>query len=90
MSGCSPCGPMVCYKYEDCGPPLQCLPRSAFKRNGLQDCQFFQQGSIRYLCRADCCCPRPCPPCCPPCVRRPPPGKTYVTRFSDFDLISQW
>ncbi|KAJ8735499.1 hypothetical protein PYW07_007119 [Mythimna separata] len=48
---CSPCGPMVCYKYEDCGPPLQCLPRSAFKRNGLQDCQFFQQGSIRYLCR---------------------------------------
>ncbi|XP_032529428.1 uncharacterized protein LOC116779267 [Danaus plexippus] len=19
---CSPCGPMVCYKYEDCGPPI--------------------------------------------------------------------
>ncbi|KAJ8736426.1 hypothetical protein PYW08_007082 [Mythimna loreyi] len=69
---CSPCGPMVCYKYEDCGPPLQCLPRSAFKRNGLQDCQFFQQGSIRYLCRADCCCPRPCPPCCPPIPRGKP------------------
>ncbi|KOB66443.1 Uncharacterized protein OBRU01_14994, partial [Operophtera brumata] len=77
---CSPCGPMVCYKYEDCGPALQCLPRSAFKRNGLQDCQYFQQGSIRYLCRQGPC-PRPCPPPCPPCVRRPPPGKTYVTRF---------
>ncbi|KPI94805.1 hypothetical protein RR46_11809 [Papilio xuthus] len=69
---------------------LQCLPRSAFKRNGLQDQQYFQQGSIRYLCRDGPCCPRPCPPCCPPCVRRPPPGKTYVTRFSDFDLLSQW
>ncbi|CAH0724786.1 unnamed protein product, partial [Brenthis ino] len=67
---CSPCGPMVCYKYEDCGPSLQCLPRSAFKRNGLQDCQFFQQGSIRYLCRAGPCCSKPCPPSCPPCKEK--------------------
>ncbi|CAK1544672.1 unnamed protein product [Leptosia nina] len=82
-TACSPCGPMVCYKYEDCGPPLQCLPRSAFKRNGLQDCQFFQQGSIRYLCREGPSCPKPCPPPCPPCVRRPPPGKTYKGRSDD-------
>ncbi|KAI8438383.1 hypothetical protein MSG28_010933 [Choristoneura fumiferana] len=78
---CSPCGPMICYKYEDCGPPLRCLPRSAFKRNGLQDCQFFQQGSIRYLCReCDSCKPVASP--CPPCVRRPPPGKTYTGKAS--------
>ncbi|CAB3240529.1 unnamed protein product [Arctia plantaginis] len=73
---CSPCGPMVCYKYEDCGPPLQCLPRSAFKRNGLQDCQFFQQGSIRYLCRTDGCCQKPCP-CCPPCKLK----SSFVYKF---------
>ncbi|XP_068626939.1 uncharacterized protein [Battus philenor] len=34
---CSPCGPMVCYKYEDCGPPTKSSNDGAQKAEGGEE-----------------------------------------------------